>query len=136
MVTDPMLLLVCVLHLEAHVVEESNRFKDREAILPATAEIIDLATTRVTEEVQQHVGHIAGMHLVPDLLPLVAEDRVGPTSDGTHDNIGQIAVELDCRMLRTGQAPPTKDADRHLEVAPKLLAQHISRHLGGAEERM
>ena len=90
MVTDPMLLLVYVLHLESHVVEDSNRFKDREAILPATAEIIDLATTRVAEEVQKHVGHIAGMNLVPDLLSLVAEDRVGPTSDGTHDNIGPV----------------------------------------------
>ena len=91
-VADPMLLLVRVIHLESHVCEHGHRFKDRKAILPAASQIIDLATTRGVEEVQKQVCYIAGVDLVPDLLPLVAEDRIGPASDGTHNDISEIAV--------------------------------------------
>ena len=128
------LLLVCVVHRQSHVCQQVQRFEDGEAMLPASPEIIDLAAAGRTEKVQKHVRHIAGMDLVTYLLPLRAEDRLGPAGDRTQDSEG--AMQLDRRVLRTRQAPTPKDANRHLEVAPELLTQHISRHLGGPEERM
>ena len=85
MVADPVLLLIFIVHLESHICQHVNRFEDGEAILPAASEVIDLATAGGAEEVQKHVRYIAGMDLVPYLLPLVAEDRIGPASDSTHD---------------------------------------------------
>src|ERR1051326_9037459 len=53
-VTDARVLLVSVLHREAHIRQQGHRFEDGEAILPATTEVIDLTTARGAEEVQKH----------------------------------------------------------------------------------
>src|SRR5262249_19098383 len=122
--------------MPSHLRQHGDRFEDGETILPTSPEIIDLAAAGPAEEVQKQARHIAGMDLVPHLLALIAEDRIGPAGDRTHDNIGEVAMQLNRRVLRTREASTPKDANRHLEVAPELLAQHISRYLGGPEERM
>ena len=136
MVTDPVLLLIFIVYVKSHVRQHVNRFEDGEAILSATSEVIDLTTAGLAKEVQKQVRYIAGVDLVPHLLPLVAKDRIGPAGDSTHDNIGEIAMQFDRGVLWTGETTTAKDADRHLEVPPKLLAHHVSRNLRGPEKLM
>ena len=45
-------------------------------------------------------------------------------------------MQFDGGVHRARQAPGSKDAHRHVEVAPELLAKYVGRDLRGPEQRV
>ena len=60
---------------------EVDRFEDRAIGIGAAAHIVDLAPSRGLEDGPKGRGAIVAVKIVPDLLPLVAEDRIGRAGD-------------------------------------------------------
>ena len=105
-------------------------------LLAAAAHVVDLAAARRLVEFQEQVGHVVGVNLIAYLLSLVAVDLVFLAGHGADDDVDQIAVQLDGRMLRSGETAAAEDADGHLEVAAELLAHDVRGDLRGAEDGM
>src|SRR5262245_2940851 len=91
-VANAVLVLVGGVQLESHICQHIHCFEDGDAVLPASSEIIDLATAWLAKEVQEQVRYVAGMDLVAHLLTLVAEDCIRSTGDSAQNDIGKIAV--------------------------------------------
>src|SRR5215470_5961432 len=59
-----------------------NGFEHGDAVCPATAEVVDLAATRIRGELLDGSDDIVTMNVVTNLLALIAEDRVRATGNG------------------------------------------------------
>src|SRR5262249_55492598 len=75
-----------------------EQFEDRRRILPASAEIVDLAWPGIVIERLERADDIFAVDLVADLLPFVSNDRVRFATGSDAHEIGQKAVKLDSAM--------------------------------------
>ena len=116
--------------------ERVDRLQQRQAVAAAAAQVVDLAAARRALEVQEQIRDVGRVNLIAHLLAAVAEDRVALAEHGAADDVVEEAVELDGGVIGARQAAAAEHADRHLEVAPILLTQHIGGHLRRAEERV
>lgn len=64
---------------------------------------------------------VLGVNVVADLLALVTVDTILLPFNVALDEVAEKAVQLDARVIGTGQAATTEAARRHREVASVLL---------------
>src|SRR6266849_6392860 len=136
MVPDPIRGIVTVAKVKSDFGQHVDGFQDGQTILPASSQVVDLTRSRVLVKLQKQSSDIAAVNLVPDLLPFVAVNLVFLSGDGAQNDVGQITVQLDRRVLRSGQTAAAKNSRRHLEVAAEFLAHHVSRDFRRTEKRV
>src|SRR5256885_11968790 len=76
------------------------------------------------------------MYVIPNLLSLVTQPRIGFAGDRALGEIGEKAVQLGAGVPGSGQAAATKTRGKHAEVAAVFLHDHVSGKLRGAEQAM
>src|SRR5512143_441168 len=76
------------------------------------------------------------MNVVPNLLPLVAKNRVFASLQVALDQVTQKTMQLYPRMIGACQAASPQATGRHLEVAAVLLNHDVRRNFGGTEQGM
>lgn len=130
-------ILVSPVHRNARPIgHQSEGLQDGAAILLSAADIVDGGCSGGGDESGDELGDILRMDVVPDLLPLVANDGVLPLLHVALHELTEKPVQVDARVRGPGRAAATEAARRHTEVAAILLHHHISRHLRRPEERV
>ena len=124
------------LRLACKSLRHFERLQDGTGVCLAAAEVIDLPYARCGHEFRHEPRHVQRVYVVPHLFAFVTVNLVFPVFEVALHEVGQKTVQLHAGVVRASQATATQAARRHPEVAPVFLHHHVSRNLGGAEERV
>src|SRR6516165_9947716 len=95
-IADAILLDILPVHFSAgQLLNLANGLENGNAILAATAEIIDLSGTGISGELLYSANHVMPVNIVANLLCLVPKNRIGPGGNGHFHKVRKKAVELD-----------------------------------------
>ena len=134
MVAPAVFIHVLVSHLLAGGFgDEIKSLKDGDGIFPTSSQVIHLGWTGALNELVHELDDVVGMNVIAYLLTLVAEYFVSAPFQIAEDEVTEKAMQLDPRVVRTGQASCAQTTGGHLEVPPVLLHHHIGSHFGGAK---
>ena len=82
----------------------------------------------------QRTRRVSGSDLEP--VASVSENRVVTSGYCAMNDIRQVLMQLDGRVLRAGETSATEHADGHIEITTELLAKNIGSDLRGAKQGM
>lgn len=137
MISDAVLVDIGIsLSFAGEFFNHGEGLQDRACVLFAAADVVNLPTARSGSEANDEAGDVFGVNIVAHLLTFIAENLVFTTLNVAADQITQEAVELDSRVIGSGQAATAKGASGHIEVAPIFLNHNIGGNFGGAKERV
>jgi hypothetical protein len=136
-ISDSIFVDVLVRHLLARDPgDKIKRLQNRYRIFPATAQIVNLADPRLTDELTQEARHIERMNVISNLFPFVAKDLLGFSFQIALDQVTEEPVQFDAGVVWSGSTAAAETTGRHLEVAAILLHHHVRRHFRCPEQRM
>src|SRR5919201_4806140 len=99
MVSDPVRVDVVVRDLAVRdALNQVNRLKDRQIIVPSTSEVVNFARPRVGNEFVKGAHDVITVKLVAYLFALVAVDHIRLTADGNLDQVLKETMEFDTGM--------------------------------------
>src|SRR5690606_23236638 len=75
--------------LASDLLADLDRFEHRAVAVAPAAHVVDLARARGLEELPERRDQIGAMDVVPDLLSLVAEYRIGRAGRGALHQVGE-----------------------------------------------
>ena len=136
-VPDAILLDVSPAHgLAGEVLDQTDAFQHRSAVLPAPAKVVDFARPRVFQEFFKRPDDVVAVDLIADLFPFIPIYRVHLAVEANLDQVRKEAMELHAGVGRAGQTSPAKDPDSHSEIAAVFLSQDVCGRFGCSEERV
>jgi len=111
-------------------------FQNGTGILFAAAKVVNLGHPGGFPEFEHKMRDVMGMNVVAHLLALVAVDFVFASFQVALDEVTQEPMELDSRVIGTGQATAAQTARGHPKVMTVFLHHNVGGHFGGTEEGM
>src|SRR5438552_3343841 len=121
-VTNPILFDVPPLHWPARdVCDYSKSFEYGTRVLFTTAEVINLARSRVFPKLEHETRYIFGMNIVPNLLAFIAVYLIFAAVDIAFDQVAEKPVQLDTGVIGTCQTAASQTTRRHVVVSTVLL---------------
>jgi hypothetical protein len=91
-VTDAILLVICIVQPVAHTRKGIDGFQNRNAVITTATEIVDLTSPGELEVVEEQASDILSMQLIPDLLALISENCVPLLKKSAPYDVRKIAV--------------------------------------------
>src|SRR5215831_15793168 len=99
MVADAILPDIFPVHFSAgQLLGLGNGLENGNAVLAATAEIIDLTGTGIGGELLDGANHVMAVNIVANLLCLVTKNRIGLAGNCHLHEVRKKAMELDARV--------------------------------------
>ena len=129
MIAKAIFLLVVNLHLlSAQSFTLADCLFHRAVAVTTAADIVNLSRAGILVKMIKGIDQIIRVNIIPDLLPLVTEYIVFPTTESALHKISEKAMQLGTGMSRSGQTTTPKTDCIHPKVAAILLHQDIGSH--------
>ena len=76
--------------------------------MPATADVVNFARARRSDEFGERFDQIETVNVIADLFGIVAEDPIGSAAHGADHEVREKAMQLGAGVRRTSEATATK----------------------------
>src|ERR1700730_3642492 len=130
-VADPVLIHITPVHRAVgDSLSTSKRFENRAGVSLAAAQVVHLGHAWRLPELEHEACDILRVDIIPYLLSLVTIDLIFPSLDVAFDEITQKTVQLDARVIRSGETPTPQAAGRHIKVAAVFLDHDVGGDFG------
>src|ERR1700736_591236 len=97
--------------------------------VPASADVVNLASPRCANELRERLDEIITMNVVAHLFPFVSEHAIGTIVHGADHQIGEKSVQFSAGMGWPGKAAAAQRNGRHSEIASVFLNQNVGSRL-------
>src|SRR4030095_12103299 len=91
-ISSAVLRNIIIIQFHAHSAKKLNGLKDGNTVRSATPQVIGLTAGGLLEELKEEPRNIAGVDLIPYLLPFIAIDGILSRGRCAGDDIGKVAM--------------------------------------------